>query len=121
LILSSGKVIEVEPLAATGTLPVNGANADSLRADLPEDPKEWERMRLRKELLLAVQVRRKVRARKGTQWRAEFMRLMYPHVKAANAKGFNDLIRRLTTGPWGSPDLRSDPVAGPLLEELQTP
>ena len=112
LILSRHPEIELQlsqqPAAEPGSAP-----------DLSADVREWELTRLRAEVSLAVQVKRQVQARKGRQWRAEFMRLMYPRVKAANAKGFSDLLRRLTTGPWGSPELRSDPVAGPLLAELE--
>jgi len=119
LILSSKPEIDIQLPASIvpGTEPAGGAAAV---VELPADPREWELVRLRTEIALAVQVQRQVRARKGKQWRAEFMRLMYPRAKAANAKGVNDLIRRLSSGPWGSPEIRSDPVAGPLLEELES-
>jgi len=85
---------------------------------LPDDPREWPRYRLLAELDLALEVKRHVQAYKGSQWKAEFMRLMYPHCKAANAKGFDDLIKRLTQGPWGEPNLARDSELTARLLEL---
>jgi DNA-binding NtrC family response regulator len=83
-----------------------------------EDPKEWPRQRLLGELRLAVEAKRRIQRYKGKQWKAEFMRLMYPECKAQNAKGFSDLINRLTKGPWGSRSIRNDPEMAGILEEL---
>jgi len=47
------------------------------------------------------------------------MRLMYPECRAANAKGFNDLLRRLTKGPWGDPRWTRDKELAILIAELQ--
>ena len=58
---------------------------------------------------MALDVKRRVQAYKGGQWRAEFMRVLYPECKAQNAKGLTDLVRRLTKSPWGNPDYRADP------------
>jgi hypothetical protein len=44
---------------------------------------------------------------------------MYPECMAANAKGFNDLIRRLTKGPWGDSVATQNDELRQLLEELQ--
>ena len=68
---------------------------------------------------MALAVKRHIQQYKGSQWKAEFMRLMYPECKAANAKGFNDLIRRLTNGPWGLPRWVEDKDVAQLLNELR--
>jgi DNA-binding NtrC family response regulator len=86
---------------------------------LPEDAAQWPRERLLFELRMAVEAKLRIQQYKGKQWKAEFMRLMYPECKAANAKGFNDLIRRLTKGPWGLPQSADDDVLGSLLDELR--
>jgi len=46
---------------------------------------------------------------------------MYPECTAQNAKGFTDLIRRLTKGPWGDPnwEWENDEEISSLLEKLQ--
>jgi two-component system response regulator HydG len=86
---------------------------------LPEDPSEWSRARLLAEIELAIEGKRRVQVYKGRQWKAEFMRLMYPYCKAANAKGFDDLIKRLTQGPWGYPHSKKDRQLTRFLEELR--
>ena len=78
------------------------AHAMGSNLPLPDDPSDWPSARLLAEIKLALEAKRRVQGYKGKQWKAEFMRLMYPHCKAANAKGFDDLIRRLTKGPWGT-------------------
>jgi hypothetical protein len=47
------------------------------------------------------------------------MRLMYPECRAQSAKDFNDLVRRLTQSPWGSPELERQPELKALLDRLQ--
>lgn len=86
---------------------------------LPDDTAQWPRERLLYELRMAVEARRRIQAYKGGQWKSEFMRLMYPECMAANAKGFNDLIRRLTKGPWGDPVVTQDDELRQYLKELQ--
>ena len=86
---------------------------------LPEDPKDWPRTRLLSEIRLAIEAKRHIQSYKRKQWKAEFMRLMYPHYKAASAKGFGDLIRRLK-GPWGEPRVTGDEEFARLLAELQS-
>lgn len=80
----------------------------------------WHRQRLLAELRIAVEAKRSIEAYKGTHWKAEFMRLVYPHCKAQNAKGFADLIRRLTKGPWGDPSAEADPELARFLRDLQS-
>jgi two-component system, NtrC family, response regulator len=86
---------------------------------LSENSAEWPRERLLSELCMAVEAKRRIQTYKGRQWKAEFMRLMYPECKARSAKGFNDLLRRLTKGPWGDPDARSDSECEALISELE--
>jgi DNA-binding NtrC family response regulator len=93
--------------------------ASSYSPLLPEAPAVWPEARLCAELELALAAKRRVQAYKGGQWKAEFMRLMYPRCKAANAKGFDDLIRRLTQGPWGNPDWHNDPALASMIEQLR--
>jgi two-component system response regulator PilR (NtrC family) len=79
---------------------------------------DWVRERLRHELEVILTAKARIQAYKGQQWKAEFMRSVYPHCKAANAKGFADLIRRLTQGPWGDPNWQQDPELKGLIEQL---
>jgi len=97
----------------------NAANGISAIVILADDPSTWPRERLLSELRLCVEAKVRIQRYKGKQWKAEFMRLMYPHCKAQNAKGFNDLIRRLTKGPWGMQDWTTDQSLSALLKELQ--
>lgn len=83
-------------------------------------PEEWFRVRLQAEIHMALEVKQHVQAYKGAQWKAEFMRLMYPECKAANAKGFDDLIRRLTQGPWGDPKWEQDSKLRDAIEVLRS-
>lgn len=87
-------------------------------SSLPDDPSSWSRRRLVAELRLALEAKSRVQAYKRKNWKAEFMRQMYPECKAANAKGFNDLVRRLTKGPWGDPDWMQNEELRALLEDL---
>lgn len=117
LILSTEETIQFEnPSSATSDADQPVSNRES--AGLPADSSTWERERLLSEIRLAIQVMKRVQSYKGGQWKAEFMRLMYPECKAANAKGFDDLIKRLTQGPWGSPKLKKDVEIKRLLDEL---
>jgi DNA-binding NtrC family response regulator len=88
-------------------------------SELPAVSSRWAVIRLIAELRLAVAAKERVKAYKGAQWKAEFMRLMYPDCKAANAKGFEDLVKRLTKGPWSCPALKDDPEAVALLDALK--
>jgi DNA-binding NtrC family response regulator len=92
-------------LRPRGAAAKDSAPSSSGATELPDEPGEWPRARLLAEIELALEAKRRVQAYKGKQWKAEFMRLMYPRCKAANAKGFDDLIKRLTQGPWGEPEL----------------
>lgn len=85
---------------------------------LPEDITKWSRTRIQNELCLALAVKKHVLGYKK-QWKAEFMRLLYPECKAQSAKGFDDLIRRLTKGPWGDPNYQNDPELAALIGELE--
>jgi two-component system, NtrC family, nitrogen regulation response regulator GlnG len=98
---------------------VGTAARSSVRTTIPDDPSEWPRARLIGEIELALEAKRRIQDYKGSQWKAEFMRLMYPHCKAANAKGFDDLIRRLTQGPWGEPNTRGDEKIRARIAELK--
>lgn len=80
--------------------------------------RDWAADRLLGELEIAVAVKRDVQRRKGRYWKAEFMRMLYPECKAANAKGFQDLVRRLSNGPWGCSQWRKNERMAVLLGEL---
>lgn len=95
------------------------AGADIASFSLPEDVTDWPRWRLKAELLMAIEVKRHIQQYKKSYWKAEFMRLMYPNCKAQSAKGFNDLIGRLTRGPWGDPNLEKNEELGPLLKKIK--
>ena len=109
---------ELPLLASPEHGPANALSETPARPDLPEDPALWSVTRLRTELEYAVQARMAVERYKGASWKAEFMRLMYPEYKAANAKGFADLIKRFTGGPWGDPRWRDHPEITNLLSRL---
>ena len=111
--------VVISKKARRSLAPMQGATLDD--SQLPKDAAQWPRERLLSELSMAVAAKRHVQAYKGTQWKAEFMRLMYPECKAANAKGFQDLMRRLTKGPWGSAALANDADGRTMIQELQEP
>lgn len=121
-ILSSGKTISdlsLGPAEVVGESKAGAGEISCREVTLPKDPAEWPRARLLGELRMILQAKEEIQGYKGTQWKAEFMRLMYPHCKAQNAKGFDDLIRRLTKGPWGDPKLRSDKELADMIDELE--
>jgi two-component system, NtrC family, response regulator AtoC len=86
---------------------------------LPEKPSEWSYSRLVAELELAVEAKRRIQEYKGLHWKAEFMRLLYPECRAANAKGFDDLLKRLTQGPWGCSTWNQHEPISKLIEILR--
>jgi DNA-binding NtrC family response regulator len=88
-------------------------------AEPASTPAIWSEERILSELRLAIQAKREIQKYKGKHWKAEFMRLMYPECKAANAKGVNDLVRRLTKGPWGDSKVTKSHEASSMLKELQ--
>lgn len=118
LILSTGAELQVENLSNTGTTtaPVAATKANVV---LPDDTAAWEMERLLSEIKLALAAKTFVQKKKGHQWKAEFMRLMYPNVKAANAKGFGDLVKRLTQGPWGCPQWEKNAELAALIRQLE--
>ncbi len=119
-ILSSSPLIQVEALPETITARHHISQAGSEPGTLSEDTGNWPRARLAAEIELAIEAKRRVQTYKGRQWKAEFMRLVYPNCRAANAKGFDDLIKRLTQGPWGDSSLRTEPSLSRLLKELES-
>jgi len=124
VILSRAAVIGVEELpdpigASRHALQPRGRSGKISSAELPETGEDWANVRLLAELRLAVEARKRVQAYKGSQWKAEFMRLMYPQCKAANAKGFDDLLKRLTQGPWGNPRWEKEPELAKLIRALR--
>ena len=62
-----------------------------------------------------------IKSYKKKAWKAEFMRRLFPFSKAPNSKGFNDLMKRLKTGPWGNPNWKSDPEMKRMIEDLESP
>jgi DNA-binding NtrC family response regulator len=126
VILSRTKLIGPDELPEALRVDRQPTRADHIRLlenaslTLPPDPTSWPVARLATELRLAIEARKKIQAYKGSQWKAEFMRLLYPACKASNAKGFDDLVKRLTQGPWGSPDWTKHPELVRLLEMLRS-
>ena len=115
LIFSRDCVMEVEELGTPRALQSATGSAET---QLPEDPVGWPRSRIVSELRACLEAKQRIQQYKGDQWKAEFMRLMYPECRAANAKGFTDLVKRLTQGPWGDPRWRDDPQLNQMLSEL---
>lgn len=122
VILSKEKTIDINYLPPEISNPnkITHQLKNEITAELylDENRDKWPQQRIIAELILDLKVKEKVKSYKGNQWKAEFMRLMYPENKAPSAKGFNDLIRRLTNGPWGEPNLNNDPELKKLLEQL---
>lgn len=109
-----------EPLAVTLNTVLSSTNGKPLEVtNLEDNPEDWAKTRLVTELRLALEARQRVQAYKGSQWKAEFMRLMYPECKAASAKGFDDLIKRFTQGPWGCPRWQDHADLAQLIEALR--
>ena len=121
-ILARGEVIDDIVIATAPSS--TGRNESETRApsigdfQLPEDTTRWSRTRIQNELRMALVVKKQVLGYKKL-WKAEFMRLLYPECKAQSAKGFDDLIRRLTKGPWGDPNYHNDPELAALIRELE--
>jgi transcriptional regulator of acetoin/glycerol metabolism len=116
-------VVRSEDAETIDTDQLPGRVVSAARPEQPAEPvatgaADWQRRRLIAELRVAVEAKRAITTYKGTQWKAEFMRLVYPHAKAQNAKGFADAINRLTKGPWGDPAARDDEEMDALLREL---
>lgn len=98
----------LRPTCAPGAEPIHSSL-------LPEDTRDWPRSRLLWELRMAVEAKRRSKSA------AEFIRCLYPKQTKTSTAGVKDLVRRLTSGPWGDPDLRDDPEAKQLLDELERP
>jgi len=95
------------------------ADRGGLSLDLPVNASEWSLARIETELRLAIEAKKRIQTYKGDQWKAEFMRMMYPACKAANAKGFEDLLKRITHGPWGCPGWQQNRAVADLIEKLR--
>jgi len=90
----------------------NGTASGDISA-LPVDPVLWPRYRLFCELRMAAEAKRRSRSV------AEFMRRLYPYQRKSSTAALAELIRRLTTGPWGDPVILQDPELKQLIDELQ--
>ena len=91
---------------------VSAGNSSAI--SLSDDPASWPRQRMAAELQMAVEAKRRSKSA------AEFMRRMYPEHTKTSTAALQDLIRRLTKGPWGDPRLRDDPETARLLDELES-
>ncbi len=125
VILTTGPVVEREALspAVLGRAEKKGASSGAdipiTLGRLPEEKAVWPRKRLESEIRLCLEAKQQIKMyKKGDNWRAELVRVMFPECKAANAKGFNDLIRRLTKGPWGDPMWERDQEIAALIRNL---
>lgn len=121
-IIGNKEIIDVE------SLPTELKNAEKITGNSESDnsssinklskAENWAEKRILAELELALIVKEQVKSYKGNQWKAEFMRLLYPENKAPSAKGFNDLIRRLSKAPWGISDLNEYPNIKKTIDNL---
>jgi DNA-binding NtrC family response regulator len=122
-ILTSGATIHADSLPPSIRNVDTNFASQSIQNNTPlalsSNDQPCDKDRLLAELQMALEVKQRVQTYKGSQWKAEFMRLMYPHCKAANAKGFDDLIRRLTHGPWGDPDWEKEESLKALVSQLK--
>jgi DNA-binding NtrC family response regulator len=98
--------------------PVDQKNEKTSQMILSEMEKDWPRQRILMELKIAIQAKDRIMKIKGNRWKAEFMRLMYPSYRAKSAKGFDDLIKRLTKGVWSFPNCGDDMEIKFLVDEL---
>lgn len=100
-ILGGGSTLDVRAALVAA---VSGASTPAAqigpRPDLPEEH-SWVIARIRSELELAVATKERVKVYKGQRWRSEFMRLLYPQSRVPSSRGIEDVIKRLTQGPWG--------------------
>lgn len=127
-ILTHSSVIEIDALPPEMRNSIGNGVAEKEKrskqclvniSSVPENTKTWPKQRILSELQMVLEAKHRIQKYKGNQWKAEFMRLMYPECKAQNAKGFNDLIRRLTKGPWGDPEWEKDQKIKTLMLELK--
>jgi DNA-binding NtrC family response regulator len=79
----------------------------------------WPIIRLSAELNFLIQAKQHVQSYKGRQWKAEFMRQVFPDCKSANAKGFSDLIHRFKRGPWGFSQWETNEELSSLILKLE--
>ncbi len=124
IILSQNNTMELDCLTPeiAGSYNISDQEIESRahsETSLPKQPDLWLQTRLVSEIKLAISAKQKIQSYKKNQWKAEFMRLMYPSCRAQNAKGFSDLIRRLTKGPWGDPNWEEDDELKELINELK--
>lgn len=75
--------------------------------------------RILSELRMIASLKKQIRRTRRNQWRAELMRALYPHCKAANAKGLSDALKRLTQGPWGEPNWETFSAIRDLVVEIK--
>lgn len=123
IILSRKAMIDMDVLpgeiSGRRQKPFQPSNEDAFLS-LDPDPLLWPVQRLKAELMLALEVKRKILEYKnGNQWKAEFMRKLYPNVKAANAKGFDDMVKRISAGAWSVNDFKYQGELGRLLDDLR--
>lgn len=72
---------------------------------LTPEPDQWPVQRLKAELQLALEVKRHIlKYKPGNQWRAEFMKRMYPNYGARSAKGFGDVLKKISGSAWSIED-----------------
>lgn len=118
LILSTNHEINVPSAAGIAPRGVDPTDVVPDFTSMPATDSEWAKTRIRTELEMCLKAKSLVQTYKGTRWRAEFMRLMYPQCRASNAKGLSDLVKRLTQGPWGYPRWEDDVELRDLINEL---
>ncbi len=122
VIISKEEVIEITHLPPEiSQISVNNSKISSMTVLdflLDQNPVIWPEQRIISELKLLIQAKERIKSYKGNQWKAEFMRLMFPENKAQSAKGFNDLIRRLTKGPWGFPEVEKNHTINEMINNL---
>ncbi len=88
------------------------------RLELTNNIQDWAVIRIKTELEILHEAKKQIIKYKGRHWKAEFMRKLFPLSKAQNAKGFNDLVKRLTKGPWGLSEIDKHPELKKLFTEL---
>lgn len=118
LLMARDRLIDISdlpPFVWNGQKAPVGAAAQT---GIPDDIALWSTARLKAELSLALEARVAIERYKGSSWKAEFMRLMYPEYKAANAKGFSDLVKRWTSGPWGDPGWEGNEDIATLIRKI---
>jgi DNA-binding NtrC family response regulator len=122
MILSPNTVVGADELPANivkNKVKKKDGGVNKSESVLDPDPENWGFQRLKREIEFAIEVKKRVREYKGKQWKTEFVHRLYPAIVSPSGKYFNDLIKRLTSRPWGNPNYEKIQELKSLIDELK--